>query len=235
SSTLSIDLSQDWVNDTVVFHSSNKPTAAPSLSSSDLWYDEKNNLFYSGFNGRVSFFGDEPEAPPLSLWSFKLDGIGGGTWSEEIAADDPIWNNLTRTFRGSIASGVNNALVLSGAENHQTSLRTWNATKDIPVPGLVKFDFETKTFTNSSFELPTATGPVAGGQMNYIPSFGPNGLFLAMGGANQTNNDNLVFDVVWIYNELSDSWYNQTTSGNVPIPRRDFCTAGVNSTNGTYE
>ncbi|KAL8871456.1 MAG: hypothetical protein Q9174_002715 [Haloplaca sp. 1 TL-2023] len=236
SSTLSIDLSQDWVNDTVVFHSSDKPTRAPSLSSSDLWYDETNNLFYAGFNGRVSFFGDEPEPRPLSLWSFKLDAFGGGgTWSEVIPADDPIWDNLTRTYRGSIASGARTALVLSGAENFQTSRRTRNATKEIPVPGLVKFDFATQKFTNSTSGLAAATGPVAGGQMNYVPSFGPGGLFLAMGGANQTNNENLAFDKVWIYDEISDSWYNQTTSGDQPIPRRDFCTAGVNSTDGTYE
>ena len=126
--------------------------------------------------------------------------------------------------------------MLSGAENFQTSPRARDATEEIPVPGLVKFDFATKSFTNSSFGLPNAKGLVVAGQMNYIPSFGPNGLFLAMGGENQTSkNDNMAFDEIWIYDEMSDSWYNQMTSGNVPIPRREFCTAGVNSTNGTYE
>ncbi|CAO1606337.1 hypothetical protein XANCAGTX0491_009834 [Xanthoria calcicola] len=45
SATLSIDLSQDWVNSSVVFNSTNKPSGAPLLSDSSLWYDTDQDVF----------------------------------------------------------------------------------------------------------------------------------------------------------------------------------------------
>ncbi|KAL9590882.1 MAG: hypothetical protein Q9203_000339 [Teloschistes exilis] len=233
STTLSIDLSQDWVNDTVILKSTNKPSGAPLLSSPSFWYDAGRDVFYSGFAGRVSPWGDRPSTPPLSLWSFKPDGLGGGTWTEEIADNDPIWKNLTRPFDGYLASGGDKALVLGGAANRDIDPNLSKIINQISLPGLVEFDFTTKKFTKSSTKI--FGGEATSGQMHYVPSFGPDGVFLTMGGVNQTDNQNFDFDKIWVYDTKTHRSYNQTTTGNIPEPRREFCIAGVNSTDGTYE
>ncbi|KAL8727103.1 MAG: hypothetical protein Q9166_006290 [cf. Caloplaca sp. 2 TL-2023] len=211
----------------------NIPSRAPKLSYASLWYDETNDIFYSGTIGRVSYF-DSPDPPPLSLWSFKPDGTGSGTWKEEIPAGNPIWDNLTRTTYGYQASGGNTALVLGGVATSMTSPETENIPRDTLQPGLVEFDMTTRQFTNSSAQGFNANGTGSQGQMHFVPSFGPNGLFLIMGGHNGSDH-HYGFENIWVYEAVTHKWYNQTASGNVPAGRREFCVAGINSTDETYE
>lgn len=75
--------------------------------------------------------------------------------------------------------------------------------------------------------------------MHYIPSFGPQGMFIAMGGQNGRGDDThaalIDFGSVSVYDPVQEKWWNQTTTGDKPSPRIEFCMAGINSTNGTYE
>ncbi|KAL8836644.1 MAG: hypothetical protein Q9176_006157 [Flavoplaca citrina] len=233
SSILSIDLSQDWLNSTVVLQSTDKPPEAPQLSLSSLWWDERDKLFYSGVTGRTSFF-DSPEPPPLSLWSFEPDGTGSGTWAEVIPAGDAAWENLTRTTDGYQASNGNTAFVLGGLTSSRTSPETEELSEEILQPGLLQFDMRTRRFTNSSATDFNANGTGAQGHMHFVPSFGPNGLFLVLGGENSSDYK-YSFDNISVYDAATKQWYNQTATGNVPRGRREFCVAGVNSTEGTYE
>ena len=60
-----------------------------------------------------------------------------------------------------------------------------------------------------------------------------------MGGLNgltyNTTNGLIGLSTVSVFDPAKQEWWNQTTSGNAPSPRISFCTAGINSTNGTYE
>ncbi|KAL8907939.1 MAG: hypothetical protein Q9171_005655 [Xanthocarpia ochracea] len=233
SSTLSIDLSRDWVNATVVLQSTNKPPGVPQLSYPSMWWDERDKLFYSGAIGRVSVF-PTPDPPPLSLWSFKPDGTGSGTWGEVIPAGDAAWENLTRTTYGYQASDGNTALVLGGATTSKTSPETLDASRDTLQPGLLQFDMRTRRFTNSSATSFNTTRTGVYGQMHYVPFFGPSGLFLILGGEDSLENKYSLAEIQ-LYDAATHRWHNQTASGNVPRGRKDFCVAGVNSTEGTYE
>ncbi|KAL8839985.1 MAG: hypothetical protein Q9170_001527 [Blastenia crenularia] len=237
STTQSIDLSQDWRNGSVVLHTTNKPSGAPMLSSCAFAYDEANDIFYSGFAGRVSSFGNAPNAIPLSLWSFKPDGSGSGTWKEEIDSNDSAFNNLLRPFKGYIAYGGDSALVLGGVSNFQSDAETMDVEDDIPLPGLLNLKMSTRTFTNSSAGGFNRKQDAVLGRMQYVPSFGPNGLFMTMGGSRVPDDGNnlISFTNIWVYDAVTDTWFNQTATGNVPEARKEFCIAGVNSTNGTYE
>lgn len=207
------------------------------LSMPAFAYDEDKDIFYSGFAGRVSSFGDNPDAIPLSLWSLKPDGIGSGTWKEEIGSDDPAFDHLTRPVKGYQAYGGESALVLGGVSNSQSDEKTKDAEGDIPLPGLMTLNMTTKAFINSSAK--SFNGKEEGdlGQMHYVPSFGPNGLFMIMGGSKIPENDTHTVDFsnIWVYEPVTTRWFNQTATGNIPEPRRGFCIAGLNSTNGTYE
>ncbi|KAL9601371.1 MAG: hypothetical protein Q9219_002547 [cf. Caloplaca sp. 3 TL-2023] len=173
----------------------------------------------------------------MSLWSFKPDGSGSGTWKEEIGKDDPAFNRLMRPFKGYIGYGGDSAFVFGGISNFQSDERTKDVTDDILLPGLIKLNMTTKEFTNSSAEDFGRDGDAVFGGMHYVPSFGPGGLFLLMGGSGVPEGSDNLIDMtnIRVYDPASSKWYNQTATGNVPEDRKEFCIAGVNSTSETYE
>ena len=221
------------MNATVVLHSTNKPSGFPQLSSPSFWWDERDNVFYSGATGRTSFF-HAPKNPPLSLWAFKPDRTGSGAWTEVLPTGDDAWVNVIRTAYGYQASAGNTALVLGGAATSKTSPETEGLPRDILLPGLLEFDMRTRRFTNSSTAEFNVHGTGVEGRMHFVPAFGPNGLFMVLGGHNSSGYQ-YPFDQITLYDATSHRWYNQSATGNVPNGRQDFCVAGVNSTGGTYE
>lgn len=232
STLLSIDLSQNWTNASVVFQSIPKPDGVPNLDGPSLWYHDEEDVLYTGFTGTNTSFGGPRDLPPLSLWTIKPDGAGSGTWNEVINATSPTWDSLTRPRYPLQAHGSNSAWILGGN----------NLPSESPTPigeNIVHFDMESRTFENSTVQCCNATKGIAGGAMHFVPSFGPKGVFVVMGGVNGNaiggSHDLLGFAEVSVFDPAKKEWWNQTTTGNEPSPRIQFCTAGVNSTNGTYE
>ena len=158
----------------------------------------------------------------------------GGSWKEIYLFNNPAFKGLYRPLEGLQAYGAGQALVLGGFADDQTSPRTSNLSSYIALPGLVEFDLETKEFTNSSAAGYSGNGTAERGRMEYVPAFGPKGVFVVMGGDDFGSVLNS-FENVSVYDPSSAKWFNQTTTGNTPEPRIEFCTAGVNSTNNTYE
>ena len=238
STLLSIDLSKNWTNATVEIQTTTKPDGAPNLNNPSLWYHESEDLIYSGFAGWNSSFGDEPSLPPFSLWTFKPDDIGRGTWNQIISAQSSLWAQLTRPGQPLMAFDSTSAWVLGGTTS------AWiggSASKDL-IPGMVQFNMGTRLFSNFSVECCNATGSIYQGALQYVPSFGPAGIHIAMGGRQRTAdvggdefNGLIDFGTVSVFDPAKREWWNQTTTGSEPSPRVEFCTAGINSTNGTYE
>ena len=231
STLLSIDLSQNWTNATVAIQSTTKPDGAPNLSGPSLWYHESENLIYSGFTGWNSSFGNDPNLPHLSLWTFQPDGTGSGAWSETITAESSIWSQLTRPVEPLMAFGSNSAWALGGIISGWIPIQF--VTPRTLIPGMVQFDMKSRSFSNSSFQCCNATGSIYRGALQYVPSFGPEGIFIAMGGFNGYSL--IDFGTISVFDPEKQEWWNQTTTGSEPSPRQEFCTAGINSTNGTYE
>ena len=132
-----------------------------------------------------------------------------------------------------MAFGSNSALVLGGVVSE------W-VVSDTLMPGMVQFDMTSQSFSNSSAQCCNATGGIFKGALQYVPSFGVEGIYIAMGGQNgigdTVHGAGLVdFGTVSIFDPAKQEWWNQTTTGNKPSPRIEFCTAGINSTNDTYE
>lgn len=91
------------------------------------------------------------------------------------------------------------------------------------------------SFSNSSVSE-NLNETVESGNMHFVHSFGPKGLFVVMGGTTSAAASGLIsFDTVTIFDPAKQEWLTQATTGNTPTPRIEFCTAGLNSTNGTYE
>ena len=102
---------------------------------------------------------------------------------------------------------------------------------------MVHFNMSSRTFVNTSTPATLAnSGAVDNGAMHYVPSFGPQGFFVAMGGDTIQNVPGLIsFDTVAVFDPAKQEWFNQSTTGSPPTSRIEFCTAGIESTNGTYE
>ena len=208
----------------------------PNLVNPSLWYSEQDNVLYAGFAGRISLYADQPPPVELQLWSLKPDGAGGGSWNEVYGANNSAFGSITRPWRPMMAYGADSAFLLGGTEDFLTTPET--AAKvggEVALPGLVQFNMTTKTFSNSSAAGYQTNGTAERGVMHYVPSFGPNGLFVVMGGDYIIPTDLRDFGTISIFDPLSKKWYQQTTSGSIPKARVEFCTAGVNSTNSTYE
>lgn len=227
---LAIDLSQDWTNSSVTIRSIIKPSGVPTLTQGSLWFHEAENLLYTGFAGQPSKFDKSPSLPATSIWTFKPDGTGSGTWAQAIKSNAASLESISQPVGALMAYGPNNAWALGG----------FAATKDpyylgVAQPGLVGFDFESKTFTNVSASGYSSNGTVAFGAMQHVPSFGPDGILVVMGGSPAIVEGYIGFNTVHVYDPAKQQWFNQTTTGDAPAARFRFCTAGVNSTNGTYE
>ena len=93
------------------------------------------------------------------------------------------------------------------------------------LPGMIQFDMTLRTFSNNSGNLLPGEDPLYWGAMEDIPVFGPKGLLMVMGG--NDNNSLIDFGSVRMYDIAAMKWYNQTTTGDKPEPRRESCTAGL--------
>ena len=232
STLLSIDLSQNWTNATVVFQSTPKLYGVPILNGPSLWYHEDEKVLYTGLSGANISFGAPLDLPSLSLWMFKPDTMGGGAWNEVINATSSVWDSLIRPIFPLQAYSLNSAWILGGNNLF------FDNSKPIG-ENMVHFDMSSWTLRNSSIQCCDASKGIAGGAMQFVPSFGPEGIFVVLGGANGHmdggSHDLVGFATVSVFDPAKQEWWNQTTTGNEPSPRMQFCTAGINSTNGTYE
>lgn len=228
---LSIDLSKDWTNDTVTINSTPKPDGVPNVNYPSLWYHAKSNALLSGFAGFSAWWLPKPlNVSQTSLWKFVPNGAGGGTYSEAIAANDKIWSTIRRPAEPAQAYGSDAAFILGGNDQRQT----------VPIPGIVKLDMNTLQFTNTS--APWDKTPYSGssglqkGQMVHVPSFGVDGIYIAMGGYTTADANGLQsLKYVQVFDPSTQSWYNQSTAGPAPSGRIEFCATGIDSTSQSHE
>lgn len=237
--TLSISLRESWVNSTVEIRVTEQE--APSLSNAAFWRDPEQQTAYlwGGWAGN----GTLPHK--REFWQFTANDDGGGEWSRPVASNEDKLVELMRTRAASAATCNGKALYLGGYQNPSTDsrLETWN---NVPAPGLVTYDMETRRWDNVS----AAPGPNRSGFNELGTSihgaaacaegFGPRGVFFPIGGhawvnaygegQSFMNMGNLTF-----YDVGNDRWYAQQTSGDTPPPRDRHCVAGAQGPNGTYE
>ena len=226
----------------MVIQSLSKPSNIPDLVNAGLWYQKSTNTIYGGFAGRRSYITgtNQPNQYPLGVFSFKPDGDGLGTF--DVVVKSQAWGSNTRPMQGAIAFGDDTGYVLGGCASSDTSPETADYSSPVALDGLLTFDMGSQTLNNISATGYNGNGTVEYAKMEYVAPFGPQGLFVILGGDQPPNVDGEVgedsfipFTTVSVYEPASNKWYQQSTTGNIPEPRKEFCTAGVASTNETYE
>ena len=208
-----------------------KPAGCVSLNSPSLWYHEPEGLLYSGFAGWQSkFMEEEIDMNNISIWTFASNGTGSGAWKDIIPSGSAALASLNRPNQAFQAFGDDSAWVLGGSDSFMPGGYPY-------LPSIVHFNMSSRKFENMSAPAyMIAQGAVDNGILLYVPSFGPKGLFIGMGGDTIQHIEGLIhFDTVSVFDPAKQEWWNQTTTGSPPASRIEFCAAGINSTNGTYE
>ncbi|MCJ1268935.1 hypothetical protein MMC22_008823 [Lobaria immixta] len=199
--TYGIDLSRDWTNSTLSLVKTTRPSDAVALTSESLWFDDKHKLIYC-FGGLKSFANRDLNylaAPSESIWGFEPNDEGNARWYQVMGpvSTTPFPPNVHRQARGISVSDGKRAYYLGGYFSKATSPSAESG-DPIPSPGLLIFDFNTLTITNSSDVLPSGRD---------IQDF--------------------AFNNITLYDKKNETWYFQTASGDIPQPRTDFCVVGV--------
>lgn len=196
------------------------------LNSEALWFDDKRNIIYT-FGGDNSDIEDYVSLSD-TMWGFTPNDKGGGGWAEVLGpvGHKPFPSDLHGTTSGMFIGDDNDGYYLGGYISKTTTLNGpdnfYNNT------GLLKFNFESLTITNSS-------GPdlmFDFGALVNVPIYDPNGVLLAFGGLNDQKSE-IGFNNINIFDKKDHKWYSQTAEGDIPQPRSLFCAVGAHGKEGT--
>ncbi|KAJ0103853.1 kelch repeat protein [Diaporthe amygdali] len=232
-SLLYIDITTDFSPSSVTVASVAKPSGVSNLIQGGLWVDQDADAVYTGFAGSASAFGDGAEQPQ-GLWSFQPGSDGtNGTWTNLNDTTDSFFASEKRPFGAAVASGNGTAFLLGGLDVF--------GSYHVPISGLLSYDFDTQTVTNTSVSAST-DGFLQMGSIQYVPNFGSAGILVAAGGnhayvtsSGEWASNWQAFDTVQVLDIASGEWYDQVTTGSVPPFRMQYCMAGAASSNRTYE
>lgn len=240
--TFSIDLSKPWTAANVTLDAIEKPAGCPSLDHQTLLFNSKDGAVYS-YGGESS--SQSPSlyiAEPLSVWKFVPDGKGKGSWSVHLTASDaPFQQGALRPLGALFASGDKEALLLGGFSNAATSPQTAKIEigSGVPIPGMMKLDFNDKQLKNISASGYSEYSTAAWGGMRFIPSLGPHGVYVMIGGETpppgqyQHGASLRRMDNITVYEPVTQRWFYQIATGDeLPSPRIYFCIAGIGQKDG---
>lgn len=176
---------------------------------------------------------DSLATPVESIWGFKQNDNGSAAWYQVIGpvSTTPFPANVHRLARGTSASDGSRAYYLGGFYSGQTSPSNFDLIPGdrISPPGMLIFDFNTSTITNSSdggYLFPrTETNDTPPGAMINIPTYGDDGILVIL--PSGRDRQDFAFNNITLYDKQTQKWYSQLTSGDIPQPRSSFCAAGV--------
>ncbi|KAF2182846.1 hypothetical protein K469DRAFT_669317 [Zopfia rhizophila CBS 207.26] len=175
-----------------------------------------------------------------ALWSFNNDSQ---VWDQY-----DIQQAWTPSY-GAAAEAPDQALAfyLNGQTDNGTSSQTlYDGDDQTTLDGMIVIDMVKHSSRNISTAGIKDYQPRVGGGMQYVPGVGDNGVLVALGGkvfdgkrvmTSKEKGRLLSFDTVDVFDiasylknpEDSGTWYSQTTSGDIPHPRIDFCTIIVST------
>ncbi|EOD50371.1 putative kelch repeat protein [Neofusicoccum parvum UCRNP2] len=238
--TLSIDLRRSWTNATVQLTAIDRGDT-PVLIFPNLWPDAASASFYL-WSGMAA---PDRTVPNLGLWKFAADGGGGGTWGKVGQADLATFNTLTRPAGGCVAVQGDTAYHAGGYQTSSTDPAVDTA-DEIPVPGIVAYNFTSGAWTNDSSPTGgfTPHGTEMWGKAASVPF--NSGLLVFVGGESGSrttldiHHGYLDLDTVAVFDPARRAWYSQVATGDVPSQRDGFCLVGAQAVaaagaNGSYE
>lgn len=185
---------------------------------------------------------EPPSKDPTTLWSYDTEVRNWQSYDiSSVVPWRPNWGAQAEDVAHSVGFFLNGQYDRGSSYGLYTSVQyrggtTTNETFNqiSYLPGLVMIDLHTQETRNLSTE--TLGAPRVAGGLLHAPGFGKtkNGTLVAFGGKMTagtptdtfTNGDLIDFTTVSLCDSFWDedvSWVNQTTTGDIPPPRMDFC------------
>ncbi|KAK7567372.1 hypothetical protein IWX49DRAFT_596709 [Phyllosticta citricarpa] len=236
--TLSIDMSSDWTNSSVEIKTVPKG-GSPIFNWPGIWPESDNSFLMWG--GYVSTKAANKTAPEKAVWRFTADSNGTGTWAKVDPGDPRSFTELTRPANGVCGTSNNTGYYIGGFHSNASDPDV-SSSKTVPLTGMVRYNWETQTWSNvSSIPYTSPFGTALGGQMQYISTFGTEGLMMPMGGLTSSLNSwsessgQLALTNLTIYDQATREWHAQQTTGDAPSKRNLFCAVGAPGSGGTFE
>ena len=200
-----------------------------------LWAAEDPSSFYA-FGGQPSHPVNISSGPdtPNTLMKFRADGQEGKEWSTVPAGVN--FSSFSRPAGGSSAFGAGRGFYLGGLRGDVNADCT-DQCNTTTLSGMLTYDMVANEWKNVSAD-PFWNGAVLGGRMQYIPTFGKEGVLIALGGEPRfpTARDlgpKYPMSAVMIYDVATSRWFKQTATGahedQVPDQRLSFCMTGAQS------
>ncbi len=231
---LSSSFSTSFKNNGVQIQNINKGSC-PDLNHIRFWADLAANTVYA-YGGELSYLSPwvgSTTVPLESFWSFTPSS-DGGTW-QSLDQSSSVFDSITRSTQGSVASGDIGGFGLGGYAGNHTSQKT-NNDGYIPIPGLQFYNFTSQEWFNYSATGYTSDGTTEWSGTAYVPTWGTAGLLVAFGGHTSPNISQFVDGTAYlfmsnvsIFDPSTQLWYHQEATGDVPSQRDRFCVVGVNS------
>lgn len=238
NSTLSIDISKSWSAGDVQINTIARHKDSPVMFGQSLW--GAGNTFHI-YGGHSSYGRRTSNISKTQHWRFDADGNGGGTWSQETAANQQLYASMDLGEYGAFTTAGDTGFHFGGERSMNTEPGSRGHRS---IAGVLSYNMTTKMWRNDSSSGMTPLGTLTLGQAAFVPAFGPNGLIFVMGGASYTQKemsqsaqpDSMPeFRNVKFMDPVTKKWYSQETSGTPPDPRQSHCLVGVQGKNGTYE
>ncbi|KAK4251770.1 hypothetical protein C7999DRAFT_10577 [Corynascus novoguineensis] len=243
--TLSIDISKSWTTSKVDIQAVPKP--APKKTGAILWTNNEEDAFYMW--GGTFPLGQQFNISDPALWKFTADGKGGGEWSEVVPANRGLFATIQSGYQIAAATTDTTAFAIGGAiarrgQPDVPEVETENGGSGEPtLGGMVTYEPVTNMWANETENSPFPT--LVGAAAHYLPSFGPNGLIILLGGytppAGEYWMEHLESSARDLYNltffdPQTKQVYWQLTTGDIPLsPRTEACTAVVTAPDGGYD
>ncbi|KAF4313032.1 hypothetical protein GTA08_BOTSDO00861 [Botryosphaeria dothidea] len=233
--TLAINMRTSWTNKAVNITEIDKGNS-PVFFQPQYWPDESSSSFYSWSGSAPSGYAVSEK----SLWKFTADGKGGGSWARQsISESDSEFKKLTRPV-GEYSAVVDRVgYYVGGYAMEGTDDVNFSGSDAIPVPGVVSYKFSSETWSNASSSGWNQYGTGMRGKATAVPFGNDGGLLVLLGGESGTHESisnergYMDFSSVTIYDTDNQSWYSQTTTGEAPSTRDEFCMAAAKGENST--
>lgn len=236
NATLSFNISSSWATDKVDIMAHNKP--APKLGRQALWQRQKDDIFYV-WGGRTVEKLNIDAIEKDTIWRFHANPDGTGEWTNEVPNPSDDFDEMSLPQRAASVTVGDKGFSFGGDVIDDSDP---DATVELlPVKGMIVFDMESRTFSNESMPV-SPYESLVGATAEYIPTFGPNGLVMLLGGygytldTNRRNpEDTRSFANLTFFDPVTMEWGWQKATGDVPTARLDHCSVGVKSGDDKYD
>ncbi|KAF2811935.1 uncharacterized protein BDZ99DRAFT_440976 [Mytilinidion resinicola] len=196
--------------------------------------------------GGTSFIGNMSAANRSASYSqqyplWSIDS-GGTTWDQYDLKQDwrPNFGAAAEAYDQGLAFYLNGQIDVG---TDSGTLEFGNTT--IYLDGMLVIDLVRQTAVNISTNGMKDYLPRVGGALQYVPGVGDNGVLVAIGGqvdeksrnSTATSGSLLNFTTVDVFDigsylpnpSENGTWYSQTTTGDIPLPRTGFCTVTISA------